>query len=52
MDYSCLHHMGGKKQRFYFKLTMEVCPFQRWCTAVKEYQVTDLENCPNFKPKQ
>lgn len=31
---------------------MEVCPFQRWCTAEKEYQTTDLTKCPNFEQKQ
>ena len=52
MEQQCIHHMGGQKQRFYCKITMDVCPFQRWCTTAHEYQVVNVQNCPHFKKKK
>lgn len=53
MSKKCRFSMGdGKSRRYVCKLGMIICPFQRWCSFSKEYEMANTENCGNFQEKE
>nr|DAR19782.1 MAG TPA: hypothetical protein [Bacteriophage sp.] len=53
MSEQCRFLMGkGDKYRYICKLRLDVCPFQRWCTVKKHFEITDMENCSQFQKKE
>lgn len=53
MPKKCRFSMGdGKSHRYVCRLGMIICPFQRWCSFSKEYEMANTENCGDFQEKE